>query len=184
MLQGAWARSVVRCLVVAALVGAAAACGGGSPAPSAATTHPGTAPATTASPTVTPNPGQAAIAAVQRMFSAYNAMLKSGSSKAYRLTFTKECSACLADAQSVDSVYRKGRQVAGGQTTLAKLHAAGDYQKLQLIVVEGNVTQAAAKILDGKRVIDRFEAGQAVPVAWNVKRISGRWLVTRETELQ
>ena len=93
-------------LLVAGLISAAVAvglvllagCSGSDPAPIGAPTgHPGTAPPTTsASATPTQDPGPAAIAAVQRMFDAYNAMLKSGSSTAYRATFTKDLRDCAS----------------------------------------------------------------------------------------
>jgi hypothetical protein len=163
-------------VVSAVLLGASACSGSGSPSADPTTLHPGTAPPTsTTSPTSTQDPGQAAIAAVQRMFDAYNAMLKSGSSKAYRATFTKDCNLCSGDASTIEAILRKHQSIHGGQYRLSALRVAS--ADLGLVIVEGTVAQAASSVLSGEKVVARYDAGKPGSFTWDVKQIAGSWIV-------
>lgn len=182
MRQGA--RSLACRLVGAVACCLLAGCTGASGPPPSATTHPGTAPtSSTPSPSATQDSGQAAIAAVQRMFDAYNAMLKSGSSKAYRATFTAGCGICLKDAQTVDDIYAKGNRIDGGVYQLANLKVTGHFSP-RLVTVQGEVSGKPATIRHGNRVVDHFPGFSRTPVGWSVSMTRAVWLVSRGTVLK
>ncbi len=169
MRQGARAgRAVVAGLISATVaVGLVvlAGCSGSDPAPiDAPTGHPGTAPpTTTASATPTQDPGPAAIAAVQRMFDAYNAMLKSGSSTAYRATFTKTCALCLGDAQTIDAIARKHERIVGGQYSTDR--APGRFRGSEACDrARQRRSGCVRRCFAGQKVVARYDAGKPGPV--------------------
>jgi hypothetical protein len=177
-------RTAVSWLAAALLVGLAGCSGSGDPGADPSTPHAGTAPPSpTASSTPTQDAGQAAIAAVQRMFAAYNAMLKSGSSKAYRATFTKACVECASDAAAVEAIWRRGRTVRGGNLSVTSLRLVGVYLDLRLTSVQGTVGQRAISIMRGHKVVDSVPAFSGAAVVWNVSEVGGTWLVSRATIL-
>jgi hypothetical protein len=161
-------------------------CSGSGPSPADPTSaHPGTAPGSpSASATPTQDPGQAAIAAVQRMFDAYNAMLKSGSSKAYRATFTKDCQDCLNDANTAEAIFGRHQSIEGGAYVLTDLVVDHFYPDLKVVTLEGLVSQSSVRIIDHGRVIDHFAGFKHMPVGWNVSHVNGQWLVSRGTVLR
>jgi hypothetical protein len=158
-------------------------CSGSDPSPAdPASAHPGTAPPSTSAATPSQDPGQAAIAAVQRMFDAYNAMLKSGSSKAYRATFTKDCVDCASSAESIDAIFGSGKSINGGAISISHLRVVGVYADLKLVSVQGTVRQAASTIRKNGRVVDHF-VSITTSVVWNISEDPGDWLVSRSTDV-
>jgi hypothetical protein len=165
------------------LLGVSGCSGSGSPSADPTSAHPGTAPGSqSASATPTQDPGQAAIAAVQRMFDAYNAMLKSGSSKAYRATFTKDCADCASSAESVEAVFGKGRSITGGSISISHLRVIGAYPDLKLVSVQGTVHQAASTVRKNGTVVDHY-VPVTTSVVWNISEDPGDWLVSRSTDV-
>jgi hypothetical protein len=118
------------------------------------------------------------------MFAAYNAMLKSGSSKAYRATFTKGCEPCEEDAQTIESVFAKRNTIENGFYSVDKLTITGRFSHSMLITVQGVVSAEAATVRHGSRTVDHFSGFSSMPVGWSVSEVRGRWLVTRGTVLR
>ncbi len=172
---------LVRAVAVGLVV--LAGCSGSDPAPiDAPTGHPGTAPpTTTASATPTQDPGPAAIAAVQRMFDAYNAMLKSGSSTAYRATFTKACTECVSDADAAEASLHEGPATSkAGSVTVSGVRVDRTVPELKLVAREGTVKQRAAddpRTAQGRGPFRRrsFDARSVGMSPWS----EDRWLVSQ-----
>jgi hypothetical protein len=156
-------------------------CSGSDPGPAPTTMHPGTAATTTATPSGNPTDiaAAAAIAAVQKLYAEYNAMLKSGSSRDYRRTFTKACRYCSGNANRVDQIHRKGQKIFGGSVRLTNLRPAEVRDRLA--VIEGTMIDSPVTVKQGDRVVDRFAGGGSVLFTWIVE-LSGAnsWLVTDE----
>jgi hypothetical protein len=157
-------------------------CSGSVPSPAdPASAHPGTAPPGTSVATPSQDPGQAAIAAVQRMYAEYNRMLKSGSSVAYRRTFTSDCSICSANADTTDRIAAKHEQVVGGQLTLSRLRIVTD--EGALVIVEGSLNSPAAEIVKGGSTLKRFLGGGIHQYTWRLLMTDGQLLVSSVTTL-
>jgi hypothetical protein len=162
---------------LSALLLGVSGCSGSGPSPADPTSaHPGTAPGSpSASATPTQDPGQAAIAAVQRMYVEYNRMLRSGSSVVYRGTFTSDCSICTENANTVDGVFRKSEEISGGRLALSKLRVAT--ATTQDAIVEGELDSPAVVVTKQGSVVQRFPAGGIHHYTWHIVRNQSNWLV-------
>lgn len=155
-----------------------AGCSSNDPPSVDPTHHPGTAPTTTSTPSVTPDRLGLAIAAVSRMYAEYNNALKSGRTAAYRATFVGSCQYCVTNAQLIDAFTRKGQTVVGGKYTLRELKLAADQPKF--VLVQGYVSQAAARVMMSDKVVQRYKAVRPFLAVWRVIEIDGHWVISDE----
>jgi len=164
------------------LSGGLAACRGDDPGPAHPTTmHPGTA-VTPSTSTPTGDPTDiayaSAVAAVEKMYVEFNGALRSGRTTDYRTTFAKSCGYCQENARVIDTSTKHKRSVLGGQYTLTRMQKAtihgGD------IYVQGWVSQAAARIVESGKTVQRFQAAQPFLVVWTVRQVHNTWIVTQE----
>jgi hypothetical protein len=163
-----------------------AGCSGGSPsAPPPTTDHPGTPPPTT-SPTPSVNPtnvaGQAAIAAVKNLYAEFDTMTKTGSSDAYRRSFTNACQACVTDAKFIDSLSRKKERLVGSGFSVADLMVV--WNQPDLIIVQGTLAHTAFTVRSGDRVVDRIRPLARTSFTWDLRPRSGSWLVSAAEALK
>jgi len=155
----------------------------GAAAPSSL--HPGTAATpTTSTPSGNPTDlaGAAAIAAVQKLYAEYNRMLRSGSSAAYRKTFTTACTFCVQDALGIDRISSRGQTISGGTVIASGLRLA--LARTDLVVVEGDQTDSPAAVHKGGRVVTRFAGGAKTHLTWRVQLVADTWLVTDESPVK
>ena len=156
-----------------------AGCSGSEPSPAPTSRHPGTAATSTpTSPSADPTDiaAAAAIAAVNKLYAEYNAMLKSGSSASYRQTFTRACNFCLQDANTVDRISSEGQTISGGIIRTSRLRVA--LAEPRLAVVEGDQTDSPAVVRKAGNVVTRYAGGTTSHFTWRVELVDDAWLIT------
>ena len=155
-----------------------AGCSGSEPSPAPTSRHPGTAATSTpTSPSADPTDiaAAAAIAAVNKLYAEYNAMLKSGSSASYRQTFTSKCGLCLTNANRLDGISAKHQRVQGGRLNPNRLKAV--LFRSRRVLVQGELHSPSAVVVQGRHVIQRFPDGGTHDYTWDVIQSGSGWLV-------
>ncbi len=139
-------------------------------APAATTTT-----TTTSPPTPTPSDTDAAMAAAQRYFAAFNDAIGTTRTTEFRKTFIRGCVICGQDADKLDEDARERRTIEGGR--LSFVDARVEFVQPPNIGLIGRVVMTKMVVRDATgKVVESYEP-TTNPKRVLVRNLDGQWLV-------
>jgi hypothetical protein len=160
------------------------ACSGGSSSDAPTPLRPGTAPTSTStgSKTAAGAAVTAAIEAVERMYSEFNLSLRSGDTRRFRATFTRDCGVCLTDAHVTDGIRARGETIHGGGYRLTDVQVVD--KESGFLIVQGTISEPATVVKKGNRIVAKQDALPPTSFIWHVVAVSGSYLVASSEALK
>ncbi|MDP9220416.1 MAG: hypothetical protein M3P23_07740 [Actinomycetota bacterium] len=109
------------------------------------------------------------------MYAELNTSLRTGNTVAYRRSFTRQCSVCLGNANSIDRIHEKRQRIVGGRFYVSKLVVV--FNQVDRVIVQGVLRSDPLTVRAGVRVVERDSGSSPTAFTWDAKPVGVGWAI-------